>query len=69
MTVQQICTALQNKGMNRCRARMIADIFSELELLEFDAVTETLRAVPVRRKRELNESAAYRQILARAQSV
>ncbi|HAM68425.1 MAG TPA: single-stranded-DNA-specific exonuclease RecJ [Ruminococcus sp.] len=69
LTITQICGRLQNTGMNRCRARMIADIFSELELLEFDAVTETLRAVPVRRKRELNESAAYRQILARAQSV
>lgn len=66
MTVTQICTALQEKGMNRCRARMIADIFSELGLLCYDAVTETLSKLPVTQKRELNESAAYRRILALA---
>jgi single-stranded-DNA-specific exonuclease len=66
MTVTQICTALQGKGMNRCRARMIADIFSELGLLRYDAVTETLSRLPVTQKRELNESAAYRRILALA---
>ena len=67
MTVQQLCTALQGKGMNRCRARMIADIFSELGLLCYDPVTETLSKLPVTQKRELNESAAYRKILALAQ--
>ena len=66
MTVQQICTALQSKGMNRCRARMIADIFSELNLLSFDVVTETLSKLPVTQKRELDESEAYRKIWALA---
>lgn len=67
MTVQQLCTVLQGKGMNRCRARMIADIFSELGLLCYDPVTETLSKLPVTQKRELNESAAYRKILSLAQ--
>ena len=67
MTVQQLCTALQAKGMNRCRARMIADIFSELGLLCYDPVTETLSKLPVTQKRELTESEAYRKILALAQ--
>ena len=66
MTVQQICTALQSKGMNRCRARMIADIFSELNLLSFDVVTETLSKLPVTQKRELDESESYRKIWALA---
>ena len=63
MTVQQLCTALQGKGMNRCRARMIADIFSELGLLRYDAVTETLSKLNVTQKRDLNESVRYREIL------
>ena len=63
MTIPQICTALQDKGMNRCRARMIADIFTELNLLSYDAVTETLAKLPVTQKRELNESEVYRRIL------
>ncbi len=66
MTVQQICSALQSRGMNRCRARMIADIFSELNLLRFDAVTETLSKLPVTQKRELDESESYRKIWALA---
>ena len=66
MTVQQICTALHDKGMNRCRACMIADIFSELSLLRYDPVTETLSKLPVTQKRELSESAAYRRILSLA---
>ena len=64
MTVSQICTALQGKGMNRCRARMIADIFAELNLLSFDVVTETLSKLPVTQKRELDESESYRRIWA-----
>lgn len=66
MTISQICTVLKDKGMNRCRARMIADIFSELHLLAFDAVTETLERCPVKQKRELNESESYRKIYAMA---
>lgn len=62
MTVSQICTALHGKGMNRCRARMIADIFAELNLLSYDAVTETLSKLPVTQKRELDESESYRRI-------
>ena len=63
LTVSQICRLMQSKGMNRCRARMIADIFSELNLLRYDPVTETLSRLPVTQKRELNESEAYRKIL------
>ena len=66
MTVSQICTALHSKGMNRCRARMIADIFAELNLLSYDAVTETLTKLPVTQKRGLEESESYRRILALA---
>ena len=66
LTVSQICRLMQSKGMNRCRARMIADIFSELNLLRYDPVTETLSKLPVTQKRELNESEAYRKILAHA---
>lgn len=66
LTVSQICERMQSAGMNRCRARMIADIFSELGLLQYDAVTETLSRVQVTQKRDLNESSAYRQILALA---
>ncbi|MBP0966274.1 MAG: single-stranded-DNA-specific exonuclease RecJ [Oscillospiraceae bacterium] len=66
VTVTQICRLMQSKGMNRCRARMIADIFSELSLLRYDPVTETLSRLPVTQKRELNESEAYRKILALA---
>lgn len=64
MTISQICTLLKDKGMNRCRARMIADIFRELNLLSYDAVTETLAKCSVTQKRELNESEAYRKIYA-----
>lgn len=62
-TITQICERLQSAGMNRCRARMIADIFSELGLLQYDAVTETLSRVQATQKRDLNESSAYRKIL------
>lgn len=68
LTVTQICERMQSAGMNRCRARMIADIFSELGLLQYDAVTETLTRVQVTQKRDLNESAAYRDILAHVKS-
>ncbi len=64
MTISQICTTLKDQGMNRCRARMIADIFRELNLLSYDAVTETLAKCEVTQKRELNESEAYRKIYA-----
>lgn len=67
MTVGQICMQFQSSGMNRCRARVIADIFSELGLLQYDAVTETLSRVPVTQKRELTDSEAYRRILSLAQ--
>ena len=65
MTVSQICETLQSSGMNRCRARMIADIFSELGLLRYDAVNDTLSRVEHPQKRELTDSEAYRKILAR----
>ena len=64
MTVSQICETLQSSGMNRCRARMIADIFSELGLLRYDAVNDTLSRVEHPQKRELTDSEAYRKILA-----
>ena len=47
---------------------MIADIFSELDLLRFDAVTETLSKLPVTQKRALDESESYRRIYALAKA-
>ena len=44
---------------------MIADIFSELGLLRYDAVNDTLSRVEHPQKRELTDSEAYRKILAR----
>ena len=63
ITVAHICEMLQSEGMNRCRARLIADIFAELGLLQFDVLTETLSKVQSPQKRELTESEAYRKIL------
>ncbi|MBR6107687.1 MAG: single-stranded-DNA-specific exonuclease RecJ [Oscillospiraceae bacterium] len=63
VSVDRICERLQKCGMNRCRARVCADIFSELGLLEYDAASDTLTRLPVTKKRDLSESAEYRKIL------
>lgn len=64
MTVALICDRLQSRGMNRCRARMIADIFSELQLMQYDPAADTLTRLSAKQKRELTDSKAYREILA-----
>lgn len=66
LTVSRICDLLKKDGMNRCRARVIADIFSELGLLIFDAADDKLMRAENVQKRELNDSAAYRKILMKA---
>ena len=69
VSVTQICERLQKSGMNRCRARVCADIFRELNLLEYDAASDTLTRLPVTKKRDLSESAEYRKILGLAGTV
>ena len=66
-TVSQICEYLQPLGMNLGRAKLCAAVFSELGLLEYDAVTETLSAVENPERHELTESVLYRELLHRAQ--
>lgn len=63
VSIAWLCDRLRNQGMNRCRARMCADIFSELGLLEYDAATDRLKRIPVREKKDLGMSARYRAIL------
>lgn len=66
LTVTQICEQLGSTGMNRCRARVIADIFSELHLLIFDAANDKLMRAENVQKRELTDSEQYRRIWALA---
>jgi hypothetical protein len=68
VTIAQICDKLQKSGMNRCRARVCADILSELALLRYDAAADTLMRLPVTKKRNLTESEEYRKILKLAQT-
>ncbi|MBQ5334494.1 MAG: single-stranded-DNA-specific exonuclease RecJ [Oscillospiraceae bacterium] len=63
VSVTRICTMLAASGMNRCRARVCADIFSELGLMRYDAAADTLTRLPVREKRELTESKCYLELL------
>lgn len=63
VSIAWICDRLQKQGMNRCRARMCADIFSELGLLAYDAATDRVKRLPVKEKRDLSASARYRAIL------
>lgn len=63
MTVAEICERLRNVGMNRCRARVCADIFAELGLLSFDAANDTVTKMPVTEKRDLATSQRYREIM------
>ena len=69
VTIDRICERLQKQGMNRCRARVCADIFAELGLLQYDAAADTLTRLPVARKRDLAESAEYRKIMKLAQQI
>ncbi len=61
--ISWICERLRSKGMNRCRARMCADIFAELGLLSYDITTDCVKRLKVTEKRDLNASARYRAIL------
>jgi len=66
VTLTRLCAKLQATGMNRCRIRVCADIFDELELLSYDAAADTLVRLPVKQKRNLNESKRYQDILKKA---
>lgn len=57
-----LCDRLHREGMNRCRARICADIFSELGLLAFDVATEQLTRLPVTKKRDLSDSVCLQTI-------
>lgn len=57
---------LREGGLNACSARICADIFAETGLLEYDAADDTVRRLPVREKKNLLDSATYREILALA---
>ena len=69
VSIDRICERLQKAGMNRCRARVCADIFSELGLLQYDAAADTLTRLPVTQKRDLAESGEYRRIMKLAQQI
>ncbi|MBQ8922933.1 MAG: single-stranded-DNA-specific exonuclease RecJ [Oscillospiraceae bacterium] len=69
VSIARICERLQKDGMNRCRARVCADIFSELGLLQYDAAADTLTRLPVTKKRDLAESTEYRRIMKLAQQI
>ena len=62
VTVTKICSALAASGMNRCRARVCADIFDELGLMRYDAAADTLMRLPVTEKRDLSGSKCYQEI-------
>lgn len=61
--LSQLCDRLAKTGMNRCRCRICADVFSELNLLCYDAAADTVMRLPVTQKRDLMESVQYRRIL------
>ncbi|HAG13315.1 MAG TPA: single-stranded-DNA-specific exonuclease RecJ [Ruminococcus sp.] len=63
LSAARVCDLLRSSGMNRCRVRMIADIFSELGLLIYDAADDKLMRAENVQKRDLNDSVRYRQIL------
>lgn len=63
VSLMRLCMRLQQSGMNLCRLRICADIFRELSLLQYDAASDTLAAVPVKQKRDLSESAVYQKLL------
>ena len=58
-----ICEILRASGMNLCRARVCADIFAELGLMQYDAAADTVVRLPAAEKRTLTDSARYRDIL------
>ncbi|HBI84936.1 MAG TPA: single-stranded-DNA-specific exonuclease RecJ [Ruminococcus sp.] len=68
MPIAVIVQKLGKLGMNLCRARMCASIFDELGLMRYDAASDTAVRVPVKEKRDLNESQRYRTILKLAQT-
>ncbi len=58
-----ICEILRASGMNLCRARVCADVFAELGLMQYDAAADTVVRLPAAEKRTLTDSARYRDIL------
>ena len=67
VTLARISEMLRTQGMNRCRARICADVFDELKLMRYDAAADTLSRVPAAAKRDLTDSVCYREILKLAQ--
>lgn len=67
ISIGQICERLRSRGMNRCRARICADIFAELGLAAYDASNDTVKRLCVTGKRELMDSKEYQAILKLAQ--
>lgn len=61
-----MCRRLKTVDMNYCRARICADILSELGLLVYDVVTDSIQRLPVQQKRDLSESLALQKIQALA---
>ena len=66
-TVSQLCETLAPLGMNLGRARVCTAVFSELGLLDYDAVTDTVSAVANPEKHDLTDSALYCGLLKYAQ--
>ena len=64
--MELICRRLKDTDMNYCRARICADILSELQLIEHNIVADTVRLLPVRQKRALSESTILHEIHALA---
>ena len=66
LPVAVLCETLKPQGMNYCRARICGDIFAELGLMQYDAVSDALVRLRVTKKRDLSESETYRNIRAMA---
>ncbi len=64
--MELICRRLKDTGMNYCRARLCADILSELQLIAHDIVADTVCLLPVKQKRDLSESTILHEIHALA---
>lgn len=62
--MELLCRRLKDADMNYCRARLCADILSELGLIAHDVVNDTIRLLPVQQKRDLSESLILQNIQA-----
>lgn len=60
--LSSVCARLQSTGVNWCKLRVCVDIFTELGLLEYDVVSDTVSRMPVTEKRDLESSTRYQYI-------